>query len=514
VVRLENILSSVDVAVSAGHDGYPSVPPYSPGSLYPEYPFGPDTLSKEANHAYEGVRDSLRLLKLDAKHYGQEDWSPLGHVISPGNTVVLKPNLVRHFRDTHDGDDDCLITHGSVIRAVLDYVYIALKGRGRIVIADAPHNDADFETIRQMTRLDEIQSFYREKADFDVEIYDLRPEQAIKIDGVITGHEALPGDPAGFVKVRLDEHSMFNEVSDLNHLLYGSEYDTSELQSHHHDGIHEYLICKTILDADCIINLPKLKTHKKTGLTVCLKNLVGINGNKNWLPHHRLGTPAQGGDQFCDEGFKHNLEQKTMAGFRKIFPFLGPLRKLLAKPLKAMGAWYFGETTKDTIRSGNWYGNDTTWRMALDLNRILLYADSNGQVQSRPARRLFCVVDGIVGGEGNGPLDPRSKPSGSIIAGMNPVATEMVCARLMDFDYLKMPVLYRSLDAEHPLPLVNFGYEDIRCASNQEQLNNGLREIKGELFGFEPHFGWKGHVELARKDGDTKKKLVTTNCTN
>ena len=35
--------------------------------------------------------------------------------------------------------------------------------------------------------------------------------------------------------------------------------------------INEYCISNTILDADVIINIPKLKTHKKAGITVCLK---------------------------------------------------------------------------------------------------------------------------------------------------------------------------------------------------------------------------------------------------
>ena len=42
------------------------------------------------------------------------------------------------------------------------------------------------------------------------------------------------------------------------------------------------------------------------------------------------------------------------------------------------------------------------------------------------------------GGEGNGPMDATPKGCGSVISGMNPVATEMVCARLMDFDYQKL----------------------------------------------------------------------------
>jgi uncharacterized protein (DUF362 family) len=295
------------VAISTGRDGYPSGPPYSPCVFYPEYPFVSTRPVKEINHAYEGVRDALRLLELDAKHYGQKEWNPLSEVVHPGDTVVLKPNFIRDFRETQPGHDDCLITHGSIIRVALDYVYIALEGKGRIIIADAPQNDADFFAIRRIAGLDEIQEFYRRHANFDVEVYDLRPEKAQKIDGVIVGHDQLPGDPAGYVKVGLNEQSMFCEVSHLCHLLYGSEYDTTELRSHHHDNVHEYLISKTILEADCIINLPKLKTHKKTGITVCMKNLVGINGNKNWLPHHREGTPAQGGDQFADDRWLHRL---------------------------------------------------------------------------------------------------------------------------------------------------------------------------------------------------------------
>ena len=134
---------------------------------------------------------------------------------------------------------------------------------------------------------------------FELEVYDLRPECARKIDGVIVGHEPLPGDPAGYVKVNLGAHSAFMPVNHLCHLLYGAEYDMGELHRHQHGDVHEYLISKTILDADCVISVPKLKTHKKVGLTVNLKNLVGINGNKNWLPHHREGTPAQGGGSVC-----------------------------------------------------------------------------------------------------------------------------------------------------------------------------------------------------------------------
>ena len=491
-----DILTSAEVAISTGHYEYPLDSPYSPATAYPEYPFGLQALASEVNHAYEGVRDTLRLLELDVEHYGQEDWNPLGAIIRPGYTVVLKPNFVRDFRETQSGHEDCMITHGAIIRAAVDYVYIALKGNGRIIIADAPQNDADFDAIRRIAGLDEIQEFYHRHAGFKVEVYDLRPEKARKVDGVIVGHERLPGDPAGYVKVNLGQHSAFNEISHLCHLLYGAEYNTSELRSHHHDDVHEYLISKTVLEADCVINLPKLKTHKKTGITISMKNLVGINGNKNWLPHHREGTPCQGGDQFADDGIIHRIERNTMVCFRHLFPLFGPLRGIMARPVKALGKGIFGDTNTNTIRSGNWYGNDTTWRMVIDLNRILMYADTNRCLRDKPVRRIFCIVDGIVGGEGNGPLDPSPKQAGMVLAGTNPLAVDLTCARLMGFDYTHLPVLYRAL-ADHSMPVSGFEYDDVVCRSTYPPFNRPLAEFNGTLLAFEPHFGWQGHVELS-----------------
>jgi uncharacterized protein (DUF362 family) len=490
-----DILFSKAAAISVGNSVYPSLLPYSPGECYPEYPFKKDTISSEENQAYKGVRESFRLLGLDAENYGSGKWNPLGGIIHTGDTVVLKPNFVRDFRETFSGQDDCLITHGSIIRAVLDYIYIALARTGKIIIADAPQNDADFNEIMRIAGLDSIQEFYKRHADFDVKIYDFRPEKAKKVNGVIVEHEKLPGDPAGFVKVNLDGNSMFTEVESLCDLLYGSEYDTREICSHHTGGIHEYLISRTILEADCIINLPKIKTHKKTGVTLCMKNLVGINGNKNWLPHHRLGTPSQGGDQFADDSIKHKIERKTMEFFRRIFPKLGSMRKVLAKPIKSVGTVIFGDTNTDTIRSGNWYGNDTAWRMAIDLNKIIMYADKNGKLQNTPTRRMFCVVDGIIAGEGNGPLDPTPKQSGVVVAGINPIAVDFVCARLMNFDCKKLPILDKAMLNES-LPLFVGRYDDINCISNDSRFNRVLPEFEGKIFEFKPHFGWLNHIEI------------------
>jgi uncharacterized protein (DUF362 family) len=494
--------NSRNVAMAWGPSRYDVAPPFSPAANFPEYPFSSVEALSETNSVYATVRESLRLLNLDASRFDTKGWNPLSGFVRPGDTVVLKPNFVREFRESSPDHGDCLITHGAVIRAVVDYVYLAIGGTGRIVIADAPQNDADFEAIRRINGLSEIQEFYRRHAGFSLEVYDLRPEQARKIDGVIVGHIALPGDPAGYVKVDLGRRSAFAEVNHLCHLLYGSEYDMGELYSHHHDDVHEYLISKTILDADVVISLPKLKTHKKVGLTVNMKNLVGINGNKNWLPHHREGTASQGGDQFAEDDLKRRLERTAVSRFKRLFPLLGPLRPVIARPIKSLGKRLFGDTNVDTVRSGNWHGNDTTWRMVIDLNRILSYADSAGRLHDRPVRRFFSLVDGIVAGEGNGPLDPKPKAAGVILAGTNPLAVDLACARLMGFDCRRLPVLYRPFD-DHSMPFAPFEIDDVLVLSNKPEFNRPIAAIEGPCLAFEPHFGWKGHIELLETNDET-----------
>jgi len=484
-----------EVAIILGEPAYPTDPPYSPTEVFPEYPFGSFTDERGVNHAYSAVRAALKALQLDASSYEHPQWNPLGALIGPGDTVVVKPNFVRDFTESGFVDAECLIAHGSVIRAVVDYVFIALQGHGRIVIADAPQNDADFAVIRRITGIDEIQRFYGDSGHFNIDVYDLRQERAHKVDGVIVGHAPLTGDPKGYARVDLGRSSALAEISHLCHLLYGAEYDTGGLRKHHHADTHEYLISGTVLNADVVISVPKLKTHKKVGLTVNMKNLVGINGDKNWLPHYREGTPSQGGDQFPTDGMRRKVERAVVTSFKRWFPLLGGLRPLIARPAKGIGKRLFGDTNRGTTRSGNWYGNDTAWRMVLDLNRILFYADRDGRLHDRPVRKFLSIVDGIVSGEGKGPLDPTPKPTGVVLAGINPVAVDLACARVMGFDYRRIPLLFRAL-ADHPLRLAAFGFEDVVARSNDQRFDGPLAEMRGPLLDFEPHFGWKGHIEI------------------
>jgi hypothetical protein len=68
-----------------------------------------------------------------------------------------------------------------------------------------------------------------------------------------------------------------------------------------------------------------------------------------------------------------------------------PLMSRLFVPVKKLGRFVFGDTQK-VVRSGNWHGKDTCWRMVLDLNKCLFFFDGSGQTQKKPLRYL-AVVD-------------------------------------------------------------------------------------------------------------------------
>ena len=70
--------------------------------------------------------------------------------------------------------------------------------------------------------------------------------------------------------------------------------------------------------------------------------------------------------------------------------------------MKQAGRLVFGDTQK-VVRSGNWHGNDTCWRMVLDLNKSFFHFNGAAEPRSKPLRYLV-DVDGIVEGEGNGPM--------------------------------------------------------------------------------------------------------------
>lgn len=72
-----------------------------------------------------------------------------------------------------------------------------------------------------------------------------------------------------------------------------------------------------------------------------------------------------------------------------------------------------------------------------DLHRLFARAGA------RP--RLFAIVDGIVGMEGDGPIHGKPKPAGVLVAGADLVAVDAACCRIMRIDPRKIP--YLALEA-------------------------------------------------------------------
>ncbi|MGB0578423.1 MAG: DUF362 domain-containing protein [Limisphaerales bacterium] len=412
--------------------------------------------------------------------------------VQPGDKVVLKPNWVKEHDERNPGPDqwEHVVTHPAVIEAVIRWVAKRLASKGSITICDAPQTDSSFAKLREYCRLDEVIERCREEfSGVRIELLDLRPEEWHAVDGVTVSKTTLAGDPLGSTKVCLNEASEFVDFHGQGK-LYGASFDLEETNEHHRGERHEYLLCRTPMDADVLINLPKLKTHKKVGLTCALKNLVGINANKNWLPHHTEGTPDQGGDQFPESTTKNKLEHSWM-GTAKRWLKNRPLVSRLFVPLKKLGRLYFGDT-QSVVRSGNWHGNDTCWRMVLDLNNCLFGFDGEGSPRTRPLRYL-AIVDGIIGGEGNGPMAPDPVNSSVLLAGTHPVAVDCVAATLMGFDWDKIRLL-KGCFGDPQRQLTSFRSTNIEVASSEPQWSGPLNTMEN-TFGFKPHFGWVGAIE-------------------
>ncbi|MGI9591084.1 MAG: DUF362 domain-containing protein [Myxococcota bacterium] len=469
--------------------------PYGPGEAYPEIAALLGEPDGVPNPVYAAVRSALFALGLDAERYGSAEWNPLGALTGPGSRIVLKPNFIRHWNPCEHGTVDSVVTHGSVLRAVADYARLAAGPAGEVIVAEAAQHDCDFEAIRRIAGLDSLVDLHAERLGAGPAIIDLRREAVTYRDGVIVERRELPGDPRGYRLVDLAEQSAF-AGSGLDPLRFrGADYDSGPTSEHHVGGHHEYLLSETVLSADLVVNLPKLKTHKKTGVTLALKNLVGINGDKNLLPHHCVGSEAEGGDEYPGESWLDATRSRATELARGLLKRgIGTgLVRVVRRAEKATRG-------DDFIRSGNWHRNRTTWRMCLDLNRCLYYSDAGGAhfEAPEPVRTVLTVLDGVVAGEGNGPLAPDDRPLGVILAGLDPVAVDLAALRLMGFDERCIPKVREAM-AGGPLPI-----SAVRSAADVavfESAPPGAAPARRSLDaltteeGFVAHPGWRGHVE-------------------
>jgi uncharacterized protein (DUF362 family) len=212
------------------------------------------------------------------------------HLPIRDKTVLLKPNLV--------GLDPrgFINTHPAVIAAARES-FLRL-GAARVLIGDGPAMDRDTQAILESVCLKEYIG-------------------------------SLPRD---FVDLNID---------DVDHVTLKT----------HASLLKSLYLPKTVLGADFLVSMPKMKTHHWAGVTLSLKNMFGV------VPGSCYGWP------------------------------------------------------KNVL---HWAGID---RSILDINAA--------------ARPDFAIVDGIIGMEGNGPIQGTPKASGVLVLGNDPVAVDATCCRIM-----------------------------------------------------------------------------------
>lgn len=467
----------------------PITAPYGPEEVYPEYVFDGTTKS---NPIYAGLREMLRGMGLDPGNFGTPRWNPLGKWISPGNTVLIKPNMVLHRSHAPGQDYYSVVTHPALIRAVADYVFIALHGRGRMIIGDAPINSADFSLLKENLGLENLREIYARHS-FKLEVEDFRLYSMCKDEsGVISGH-TVKADMSGHTEIKMDRHSLFCPVEEKYRRFRVTEYDGYAMALRHNTRRHRYCFHKSALEADAVISLPKIKTHRKAGFTCAMKNLVGLNGNKDWLPHHIKGSAAEGGDEYLRPSLRKVLISDSWDLRWKIRNTL--LQRLLLLFERIIAASGRLLPFPDPYWEGSWYGNNTIARMVGDINRALIYCDKDGELRSEPQRKILSFVDGIICGEGEGPMAARARNCGLLLFGENTYALDLLVARLIGFDAAKIPCL--SLCGRiRDYPLFIGNEKSITVSSNLDSRPFTLDTIRNVIaLDFEPPSGWKGHIE-------------------
>ncbi len=435
-------------------------------------------------------RETIRAVICDAIRAVWPTFAPAYGAPDPSRLVVVKPNWIQESHELFPDIWEPLITHPTVVLATVESLIEAMGGCGTIAVCDAPNGYADFQAVQERGELgSQLKEVAHTAPDVKIEVIDLRRTKFVVRNGVVIERRLNRPDPRGYVRVNLGELSMLYGRQGEGR-YYGADYDRNEVNRHHQGAVHEYLLSGTAMAADLFVNLPKLKTHKKTGITCCLKNLVGINGDKNWLPHYTEGSPSRGGDE-CPDGSPsrviESIARRAGHALALRLPVVGPwaLSKMRAFGLAAFGG------NDEVIRNGNWHGNDTCWRMALDLNRALLYGSNNGEPpwRSQP-RNYLAIVDGIVGGEGSGPLEPDAVNSRVLITGTNPAEIDAVACTIMGFEPDRIP-LVREAFADHTLLLCKNSLEQVWVEDLRLGKTIPLNQVRPAVpRGFKPHLGW------------------------
>lgn len=486
---------------------------------YPNFPYSPDqpylelTAVKEKynsdNFLYKAIRELFIQAGYDKRNIGTEIWNPFRGLIENNQLVVIKPNLVIEEKKKLIGSN-CITSHASIIRPIIDYLYQLQKTEDinfEIVIGDVPLQSANFDKIIEQNGLKALVDYFKSKYFLNVSLLDLRNEIAqVSTNGYVIRTLDIANDPLGYTNVCLENSFLDDIIKDSKKFSIGSYNDKETYKRHSKLNKHYYHISNTVLESDLFINIPKLKTHQKSGITVALKNLIGINGDKSWIPHYRKGSPKFNGDEFSDHKYlikylNRKINKILYGRSETIWKFSKSINKRLIKPIFFKQQEHVGlsadskNTRKKYIMSGAWFGNDTLWRPILDLNKLLIYSDKTGHIIEKPQRRYISITDGVIAAEGNGPIDPIPKKLGFLSITENPVLNDLCCATIMGFDWQKIPQLKQSTKLNKYFHF-NGNIDEIRVFGSVNNDNYELFKYEElPVYPFLPPPGWIGYIE-------------------
>jgi uncharacterized protein (DUF362 family) len=399
--------------------------------------------------------------------------SALLSTIKENQRILIKPNWVFHNKGKND--DICLTTHPNVILAVLEYV-LTLKPCV-IILGDSPLQSCNWLKIFSndfLTRVKKLQI----ATDIPIKIVDFRNE-------IWENKMALQTkcrSESDYILYDLKSSSLLDQLSIQNKELRVCDYDPKVTSANHELGIHKYLIAREVIDSDIIINLPKLKTHQKAGITNGIKNFVGTIGEKAYLAHHSSNLSKNGGD--CYPG--NNRIRITSEYFsEKAYKYRG---SFLYFPMHYLSSiiWRLVPYSDYASLSGSWYGNDTVWRMALDIHKIIKYGTFSGEISNTLQRKIITISDAIVCGQGEGPLKPDPLPLGILAVSNNDEFLDKVMTRLLNFDYSKIPLLKKSSE--------RFTSSNSKVFMNNENI--AFDALSMYAVRTIPPKGWKNFIEL------------------